>query len=780
MKYRKIILIGLVVILATISIIMVIVFTPKKNNSDYISKGLASKMLALLEADKDVIGATSDYFKNNNSKWYEKYMNYLYANNFLDLDTNKPDSKIANSKYTYADLRYYLDAKEVDISAVSDFTGVEVSKDKGNKAITHSDFMEVYDYLVAVYGSKDGVYALNFVLCGTPANIEGAQEWTAYTSKGEFGFEGLAIDRYMDNEVMAYVRGNEIISIVVKITDEITYHNAWLEKGENNIMIAYVGNARRTFMVDELEVDFDKVIGDISLKKQKVTGVVLKPDTINGKVLMMDENKVEIEGYGELLLEEEFRVYKNYGVIEEQSLKDILVGYDLTDFVIAGDKISAAIISRDLKADNIRVMIMSTGFTSLFHERVSITGTGNYTVKYGDKIEYYKAGDIVDFYKGCSYLENGRIVVEPENSNDKITVLTVQKSYGNPSYSGKIEIGEYDEGLSIINDVLLEEYLYAVVPSEMPSSFGVEALKVQSVCARSYAYRQLLGNAYGRYGAHVDDSTNFQVYNNSKTSESAIQAVRETYGQVVAYNKKPVSTYYYSTSSGIASDSSVWGSNPASTPYLVNKRVNPDGNRVDLSTNDKFYEYISSTNEMDFDYGYPYYRWNVTMSLKDISDSINASIFARYCATPKNILIKQNNGWVSKEIRSIGTLTKLEVTKRTASGAVKEIVFYGTENTVKVSHELGLRYLLNVGENELIFFNGKSQTSKMLPSAYCYFEPVTDNGVITAYKIIGGGYGHGIGMSQNAVANMVKSGMKYDEILKFFYDGTELMNVYSE
>ena len=55
-----------------------------------------------------------------------------------------------------------------------------------------------------------------------------------------------------------------------------------------------------------------------------------------------------------------------------------------------------------------------------------------------------------------------------------------------------------------------------------------------------------------------------------------------------------------------------------------------------------------------------------------------------------------------------------------------------------------------------------------------------DNGVITAYKIIGGGYGHGIGMSQNAVANMVKSGMKYDEILKFFYDGTELMNVYSE
>ena len=68
----------------------------------------------------------------------------------------------------------------------------------------------------------------------------------------------------------------------------------------------------------------------------------------------------------------------------------------------------------------------------------------------------------------------------------------------------------------------------------------------------------------------------------------------------------------------------------------------------------------------------------------------------------------------------------------------------------------------------------------MLPSAFCHFEPVMEDGVITGYTIIGGGYGHGIGMSQNAVANMVKSGMTYDTILQFFYQGTELMNVYSE
>lgn len=54
-----------------------------------------------------------------------------------------------------------------------------------------------------------------------------------------------------------------------------------------------------------------------------------------------------------------------------------------------------------------------------------------------------------------------------------------------------------------------------------------------------------------------------------------------------------------------------------------------------------------------------------------------------------------------------------------------------------------------------------------------YFDK-TENG----YLITGGGYGHGIGMSQNAVSNMVQTGMTYDEILKFFYEGSEIINVY--
>ena len=62
----------------------------------------------------------------------------------------------------------------------------------------------------------------------------------------------------------------------------------------------------------------------------------------------------------------------------------------------------------------------------------------------------------------------------------------------------------------------------------MPVSFGVEALKVQAVCARSYAYKHLTNVGYALYGAHVDDSTQFQVYNNNFEFDASNQAILAT------------------------------------------------------------------------------------------------------------------------------------------------------------------------------------------------------------------------------------------------------------
>ena len=131
------------------------------------------------------------------------------------------------------------------------------------------------------------------------------------------------------------------------------------------------------------------------------------------------------------------------------------------------------------------------------------------------------------------------MTIKPDGE-EGITICSIERSQGQPVYSGSLEIKKESDGLVLINELYLEDYLKKVVPSEMPASYEKEALKAQAVCARTYAYRQIQGNTYGQYGAHVDDSTSFQVYNNITTSERTDQAVDETYGQMLFITTPPL------------------------------------------------------------------------------------------------------------------------------------------------------------------------------------------------------------------------------------------------
>lgn len=771
MNKKKKNIIAICMLIIILSLGLIIIFFVRDKSRNYISIASASKMLSLLEADKTRIAESKSCFNGKNSMWYEKYINYMIEKNYID--ESEIRNGFYNKKFDYEHLLRYFDEKGVRIKDVEEATGVSISDRKGKKAVEKKDFKKIYEYLTALFGSDEGVHKEELIIAGTPSNTEGTGRWQVYTEKGSYGFEGLALDCYIDNKIVVYVRGSEIIDVVVRLSDKIIYENVWFEKGENNRISAYIGSLKREFTVAPLEKNFENVMGDIEIENGTVVNIRLKNDAINGKVLMIDEEKAEIQGYGTLMIDENFKAYRTYGIIEEVSTKDILVGYSITDFIVTGDKICGAVISENMVADNIRVMVMTTGFTSIFHERVSVRGTGDYIIKYGEIEEIHKADEITDIYSGSEYLSMGRISICPVNKDDKITILSVQKSYGAPSYRGIVEIAEYEEGLVIVNDVPIETYLYAVVPSEMPDRFGVEALKVQAVCARSYAYRQLLNSSYGRYGAHVDDSVNFQVYNNVVEKADSIQAVRETYGQVMAYNGSPITTYYYSTSCGHTSDISVWGSNPDGAPYLKAKEVNKSAEKTDLSDEAAFAEFIGKTDEEDYDYGFGYYRWYVNMTMNELTESINENLYARYCANPSCIKVKRNGVWVSEEVRNIGTLTEIQVVNRTVGGALSSIIIKGTDEEILVNNELNIRYLLSPRSNPITLLMGDTTTFYILPSAFCLFEK-NENG----YCIRGGGYGHGIGMSQNSVYNMVCSGMTYEQILKFYYEGAEIINVY--
>jgi stage II sporulation protein D len=132
-------------------------------------------------------------------------------------------------------------------------------------------------------------------------------------------------------------------------------------------------------------------------------------------------------------------------------------------------------------------------------------------------------------------------------------------------YRGAFVVHRSGGSLSVVNDVPLELYLRGVVPWEMPHDWPLEALKAQSVVARSYAIATLHpGQTYD-----LLDDTRDQVYGGliAEKPESS-RAIGATAGRVLLYGDRVATTYYHSTSGGrTASICDVWPKVPC-TPYL--------------------------------------------------------------------------------------------------------------------------------------------------------------------------------------------------------------------
>ena len=137
--------------------------------------------------------------------------------------------------------------------------------------------------------------------------------------------------------------------------------------------------------------------------------------------------------------------------------------------------------------------------------------------------------------------------------------------YGGKQYRGQLQVNPGKSSLQLVNTVGLEAYLYGVVPREVPSGWPVEALKAQAVVARSYALAVRKSGAYDLY-----PDTRSQVYGGVAAEKPTTNAaVDATAGQVLLYEGKVATTFFFSTSGGrTASVEDVWAGGEA-IPYLV-------------------------------------------------------------------------------------------------------------------------------------------------------------------------------------------------------------------
>lgn len=388
----------------------------------------------------------------------------------------------------------------------------------------------------------------------------------------------------------------------------------------------------------------------------------------------------------------------------------------------------------------IRVVIKTNGFKQIAHSGVEISAEHGLTVSVAGTVsttdgetmldtQEPASGQIISLTPDHELFQNGSIRITPQQDSDRITINSLTRGYGAPSYRGILELFSTPEGIVIVNELPVEEYLYAVVPSEMPASYEAEALKCQAICARSYAYCQMLVYGYPEYYAHVDDSVSYQVYGNSKEQETTTRAVNETAGKKLTFQNQVVKTYYYSTSCGHSTSVEAWG--------------------TQLTDSNKYLMGVPICNEQGTDYeaNLPWYRWEAVIPQKTLEN-----------------LIELNTG------KEIGKLENIQITKQGAGEVALQLTVTGTVKTITIETENKIRSALGGDGYQITKQDGTViKSTKLLPSA---FFTVAKNG--ENYIIKGGGYGHGIGMSQNGAHEMAKAGKTHVEILQFFYPGTQV------
>jgi len=294
-----------------------------------------------------------------------------------------------------------------------------------------------------------------------------------------------------------------------------------------------------------------------------------------------------------------------------------------------------------------------------------------------------------------------------ETPNDKAMVQINQAWY-----RGHLSLTPTAQGFSTVNEVSLEQYLYSVVPSEMPASWPMEALKSQAVAARTYALSHL--GQHRKQGFDLAATTASQVYQGVKAEHpNSIQAVEATRGQILTHSGKPIYAYFHSTSGGMTENGAdLW----AAMPYL--KPVE------------------------DFDNASPKHIWYAELSQSQMQQRLRDEL-------------KVN----------VGQVLFLSPAQLTQGGRIKTLRVHGTQGQKDVD---GLKFRMAMKLNSTFFNVGAIDANKTL------LKTPSSNTIPVSFQFAGRGWGHGLGMSQWGARQMALDGKSYQDILQHYYRGVKL------
>ncbi len=556
-------------------------------------------------------------------------------------------------------------------------------------------------------------------------------------------------------------------------------NNVWLlESGQQSVTVLHDGEKREYRLASPLESALQECIVDLTVKQGVVTGITVQQDTIEAKVLRVDENFVELEGYGKVPLERGSRVYRLYDGVEEVTWQEVLVGYTTSAFVLADNSVCAALIREPVEVTSIRVLLQTSSYGGYYHDTLECGSEVKFYVSDGvGNTKWLDGGDKIILTPELVEEYGGRVYLGTEIKDGKLSLYSVKRAVGVPSYRGTLEVALFEGKLLVVNELSLEEYLYGVLPSEMPESFGAEALKAQAVYTRNYACNQLLANRYSAFGAHVDDSMACQVYQNYGETEASIAAVKGTFGKILSREGKCITAYYFSCSFGHTADSyDIWGESAGTLLAGVAQAKESD---VDSLKNTKdFEDYLDSDREW-YDEDSVWFRWNTVLGT-ELNDRVLLRLKERQSAAPDAILIKVSEEkdemrFEQGEVKEFGMIEDIIVAERGDSGVITKLILVGSEETYLIQKEYNIRYVLAPLNAVYLQDGTATSNSNLLPSAYFTVEKGENY-----FSVRGGGHGHGCGMSQYGAKYLASIGRDFEDILTHYYRDTDITYLYQQ
>ncbi len=340
---------------------------------------------------------------------------------------------------------------------------------------------------------------------------------------------------------------------------------------------------------------------------------------------------------------------------------------------------------------------------------------------------------------------------------------------------------------TLVNQVPIDIYLRGVVPHEIGASAPPKAIEAQAILARTYALRNLRRFEIDNYEICAD--TQCQVYFGlAETYPVADRAIAATAGQVLTYNNELVDALYSSTTGGItARFNDVWNGEdrPYLRPVIDSIQTKWDLAARPLSDEANFRAFIALNSGFNED-DWPLFRWNRAASLKEIGDLMKQYLTKRQHPlanfsdiTGLSVIERAESGRVQKlqVDTDLGSFELIKDEAVKALGPPRSLLFYlePIMEVSKAAESSGAAIAsTSAAAEDLAKPAAKPDTE---PDSKQDNKPAAAQSVLTGYRFIGGGFGHGVGMSQAGAYNLGKQGFSSEQILEFYYPGTSLQPI---